>query len=714
MTSITPLVTDSLETAVAEIFARISGPIRLATPLGLGKPYYLLNAIYDVVANDPSKQMTLYTALSLNPPVGKSDLEQRFLTPFVQRLYGRDFPRLKYADANSSDSLPPNIQVQEFYMSSGALLGSQSAQCAYASLNYTHVADALAARQINVVVQKLAQNEQGQYSLSCNTDLTLDILDAMTAQGYAKPLFIGVVDAKLPFIGTEAIIDASRLDIIVTSDTGELTALNVEVQSDATGFNSSDPNSNAIEAIKSIDAKLFAAPRQPVDDIDYAIGLYASTLIKDGGTLQIGIGALADALCHALVLRHTDNVTYRRVLKALDAYIENHPTIKAFGGLEPFEIGLYGCSEMLNEGFRILVQQGIIKRRVVDDAEVMQRINEGNASPEDRQLVQSTGQYLQGAFFLGSPEFYDWLRGIEGTDNTVGMRRISQINSIIGEHYAKEIAKRQHARFFNTCMMATALGGAASETLPDGKVVSGVGGQYNFVSMAHSLPKAKSILMLRSTRTSGGETKSNILWNVPNLTIPRHLRDIYITEYGIADLRFATDSECITAMAQVSDSRFASDLLKSAQDSGKLKGIEDTDEEIQKPQNTPETLLARLEPFRQDGTLPTYPLGSDFTETEQDIVRALGWLKSNTQTTTDKIGAVFDVFFDGMKQSMSDKFSGLLGLYQREDDFDKVEQRVQAAMIRMGYQDKAGNEIEGEDKGGLDAEMFEHALRETL
>ncbi|MDO5770457.1 MAG: acetyl-CoA hydrolase/transferase C-terminal domain-containing protein, partial [Psychrobacter sp.] len=545
MTPNTPLMTDSLETVVTEIFARISGPIRLATPLGLGKPYYLLNAIYDAVAQDPSIQMTIYTALSLNPPAGKSDLERRFLTPFVQRLYGRDFPRLKYADANSSDSLPPNIQVQEFYMSSGALLGSQSAQSAYASLNYTHVADALAARQINVVVQKLAQNGQGQYSLSCNTDLTLDILQAMSAQGYARPMVIGVVDAKLPFIGTEAIIDGNMLDIILTSDAGELTILNPGVHIDAdVGSNHSETkcsesSSNAINTIKDngIDAKLFAAPRQPVDDIDYAIGLYASTLIKDGGTLQIGIGALADALCHALVLRHNDNATYRRVLKALDANIENHPTIKAFGGLEPFEIGLYGCSEMLNEGFRLLVQQGIIKRRVVDDAELMQRINEGRASDEDLQRVQSTGQYLHGAFFLGSPEFYEWLNSLQGTDNTVGMRRISQINAIIGEHYAKEIAKRQHARFFNTCMMATALGGAASETLPDGKVVSGVGGQYNFVSMAHSLPKAKSILMLRSTRTSRGETKSNILWTVANLTIPRHLRDVYITEYGIADLR---------------------------------------------------------------------------------------------------------------------------------------------------------------------------------
>lgn len=43
-----PLIIDSLGIAVAEIFARILGPIRLATPLGLGKPYYPLNAIAEM------------------------------------------------------------------------------------------------------------------------------------------------------------------------------------------------------------------------------------------------------------------------------------------------------------------------------------------------------------------------------------------------------------------------------------------------------------------------------------------------------------------------------------------------------------------------------------------------------------------------------------------------------------------------------------------
>ena len=86
-------------------------------------------------------------------------------------------------------------------------------------------------------------------------------------------------------------------------------------------------------------------------------------------------------------------------------------------------------------------------------------------------------------------------------------------------------------------MMLTTLGAAISDGLADGRVVSGVGGQYNFVAMAHALPGARSMLCVRSTRRKDGRLSSNIVTSYGHCTIPRHLRDIAITEYGIADLR---------------------------------------------------------------------------------------------------------------------------------------------------------------------------------
>jgi hypothetical protein len=44
--------------------------------------------------------------------------------------------------------------------------------------------------------------------------------------------------------------------------------------------------------------------------------------------------------------------------------------------------------------------------------------------------------------------------------------------------------------------------------------------------------------------------------------------------------------------------------------------------------------------LQADGTLPDYPLGSDFTDVEQRLVKALGWLKANTAGTGGKLRTV--------------------------------------------------------------------------
>lgn len=600
-----------LDAAVDWLFARVDGPLRIGAPLALGKPHRLLNALYARVEHDPSRPLQLYTALSLNPPKARGNgLEARFMAPFAQRHFGDDFPRLAYADAIARDALPAHVQVEEFYMQSGALLGSRQAQSSYTSLNYTHAADAVAQRAPQVIVQKVAMRPNDRrLSLSCNNDITQDTLDAMTARGLPRPLLIAEIDPQLPYMGGSATVDVSFFDLVITPP----------------------PPYPA----------LFGLPRQPVGDADYAIGLYASTLVRDGGTLQIGIGTLADALSHALVLRHTDNARYRRVLHALDPQLASHPLVQEIGGVDPFEVGLYGCSEMLNEGFRRLVQTGVIKRKVHDDLALMQRIENGSTLSIDHATLAAEGEYLHGAFYLGSPEFYEWLRTLPDDEcRAIGMRRISEINQLYGGNETLERLQRRHARFFNSCMMATALGAAVSDALDDGRVVSGVGGQYNFVAMAHALPEARSVLMFRAARDDKGQRESNVRWNYGHTTIPRHLRDIYLNEYGIADLRGLTDEDCVHAMTAITEAPFQGGLLQQAQASRKLLAASQPDpQRLQR--NTPQALAAALAPFRADGSLPDYPLGSDFNEIEQVLVKALGWLKANTQTRSDKLRTVW-------------------------------------------------------------------------
>jgi acyl-CoA hydrolase len=609
-----PLRLESLDAAVDALLSRIAGPLKLGAPLGLGKPHRFLNALYARIERDPSRPLHLYTALSLDPPGAGSELEARFLDPFVERIYGKDFPRLAYVAVQKRDALPAHIEVEEFYLQSGALLHSSQAQRRYASLNYTHVAAALADRGMNALVQKVAANaDASRLSLSSNTDLTADAIDAIVARGLPRPVLVAEIDPRLPWIGGSAAVDADFFDIVIAPPAPY--------------------------------PQLFALPRQPVGDIDYAIGLYASALVRDGGTLQIGIGALSDALCHALVLRHVDNAAYRRVLHALDPRIESHPAVLASGGLGPFDRGLFGCSEMVNEGFRLLVERGVIRRLVVDDAALMQRIVDGDATDADRARLEREGQFLHGAFYLGSPAFYDWLRDMpDAGRRRVGMRRVSEVNDLFGDEALQRLQRRE-ARFFNTCMMATALGAAVSDGLADGRVVSGVGGQYNFVAMAHELHDARSALLLRAFRDEDGAAVSNIRWNYGHATISRHLRDLYITEYGIADVLGKVDEDCVVAMAGIADARHQAALVERAKRERKLRADFAPPEAWRR--NTPERLHAALAPFRKDGTLPDYPLGSDFTEVEQRLVRALQWLKAGTASTPGKLRTVLSALAGG-------------------------------------------------------------------
>lgn len=649
----------AVETCIARILERADGDLRVAMPLGLGKPNVLFNALYRRVAADPGLRMTLYTALSLARPHAKSELEKRFLGPFLARHFGADYPDLDYVAAQHANALPANIRVHEFYLQSGAMLGVAQSQRDYISMNYTHVARDIVGAGINLILQLIAvRREAGhtRYSLACNPDVTADLLDRIAAAGAPRPLLVGVVHADLPFIGNEAEVGAEFFDVVLD-----------------------DPTCRQ---------PLFALPREPVDVVEFALGLHASTLVRDGGTLQIGIGALSDALVYALQLRQRNNADYCAALAALGA--GNNDLAKRTGDLVPFQRGLYGASEMVMDGFMQLAVAGVLSRRVYDDyalehalaagviAEILPAdaadqllacgalpafvdarelarlvrfgllpqstqlngdrlvLPDGGTIPADLRAESACaawnralagrrlrdGRYLRGAFYLGSKDFYAWLRGLRGDDfDGLSMTRVSDINQLYGGHETLDALQRRDARFFNTCMMATALGAAVSDALETGQVVSGVGGQYNFVAMAQALEGGRSILLLRSTRDSGGRSHSNILWNYGHTTIPRHLRDIFVTEYGSADLRGKSDQECILAMLAITDGRFQDALATQAKGDGKLRRdfvIPDLWRE-----NTPARLAAALAPLQARGLFPPFPFGSDFTADELALLPAL-------------------------------------------------------------------------------------------
>ena len=561
----------SFSTFTADLFRKFPQRLRVAYPLGLGKPNQLANLIYQHYKKAPESRLEIFSALSLSLPKPKSDVEARFLNPFLRRHFGDNYPELDYVKDIVAQKVPENISVYEFYYQAGVYSHKPEAQKNYVSLNYTFAAQHIFEKNIDAILQLVSKNpETGKYSLSCNPDMTLDVADKYRAAG--KPLMVvGVVHPDLPYMEGDAEVDADFFSAVI--ETPELAQ------------------------------PLFALPKNYVDDVDHMIGWHASQLVADDGTLQIGIGSLSDALVHSMILRHQKNSLY---VELLNRWWQARGIKPDFILSDVFEKGLYGTSEMVMDGFMHLRRSGILKRTVQDFSKDIQR-------------------FLHGAFFLGSKEFYQWLRDLSPTERKgIGMTRVLKINDLYDENEMALRRQRKNARFFNTGMSATLLGEMISDTLEDGQVVSGVGGQYNFVAMSHELAHSRSVLMIRATRGEGEHLKSNILWNASRVTIPRHLRDIIITEYGIADLRFKTDEQVIQAMIEIADARFQHELRETAVKAGKL------DEKYQIPAWAQKNTLENIKAFTQSAqaaAFAPFPFGSDFTKVEEALVFALLELK---------------------------------------------------------------------------------------
>ena len=556
--------------AIAEDIIRDVGTrLVVGLPLGLGKANHIVNALYARAAADRSIDLTFFSALTLEKPKPGNLLEARFIGPVIDRLFG-GYPDLAYVEPLRKGELPSNIRVIEFFFLAGRWLHVPYAQQHYVSANYTHAVPYLLTEGLNVVTQLVAKRVVDgvtRYSLSCNTDTTLDVLRAR-AEGRASFKLIGQVNSELPFMPGAGDLPGEEFSAVLDG--------------------------------AKVDFPLFAPPAEPITDTKYAIGLHSAGLVRDGGTLQIGIGQVGDALAQSLILRHRDASRYMEILKRLAPATEL-ATLQT----GPFEKGLYGLSEMVTEAFVGLIEAGILKREV-------------------------DGAILHGAFFLGPKSFYRALREMTPQQLArVQMMPVSFTNELYGDEETKRAA-RLDARFVNSAMMATLLGGAISDGLEGGRVVSGVGGQYNFVAQAFALSGARSILALDATRQGRAKAQSNIRWIYGHETIPRHLRDVFVTEYGVADLRGKSDADVIAAMLGVADSRFQDELARAAKDAGKLpKGY-------QIPtacrENLPERVARALKPAREAGLLPSFPFGSDFTDVEQRLIPALQTLQDAQHT----------------------------------------------------------------------------------
>ena len=163
--------------------------------------------------------------------------------------------------------------------------------------------------------------------------------------------------------------------------------------------------------------------------------------------------------------------------------------------------------------------------------------------------------------------------------------------------------------------------------------------------MSHALPDARLLMMLRATHDNQDGLKSSIVWSYGHITIPRHLRDIVVTEYGVAELRGQSDSEIIERLIAIADSRFQDGLVRQAKDHGKLAPGYEVPERYRR--NLPQVLEDKLHPWAEAGLLPDFPFGTDFTDDELHIVRALQKLKHASHHPTELVTMAVKTLWEG-------------------------------------------------------------------
>lgn len=668
------IVYDDVKKCVDEVIAYIGKDICFAMPLALGKPVRFINELYRRAKEDPSIKLKIVTALPLEKPFGKSELEKRVLKTIVPKLF-EGVPDLEYMLDYRAGKLPPNVESYEFFSKAGGYLNEPEAQQNHIASNYTHIVRDALDFGVNVFANLVSSQEingKTYYSMSCNTDIVVQGIKEIKerrARG-GKYLLIAEANKNAPFMYGDAVFEANEYDCILQGP--------------------------------DFDYELFGAPKNPVSVADYWIGINTSVLIKDGGTLQVGIGALGDAIVAGLVMRNDHNEVYQEILDRAGLKNRYARLIEEWGDTGIFNQGLYGSSEMFVDAFMQLYKNKILKRQVFDSIPLMKLINQGylaadsippdiidrllemNAissplteddfhflshygilrsgllfangdiidgathystdfsSEENRTAIRNllgekllNGHIILGAFFVGPRSFYKALNDMPEEERKLfAMSGVEKVNQLYGGEELRAL-QRKDARFVNTGMKATLLGAIASDQLENGQVVSGVGGQYNFVSMGHALPDARVIILIKSTKGSGKTLKSNIVFSYGSCTIPKHLRDIIVTEYGIADVRGKPEKEVIAQIINIADSRFQKQLLDQAKKAGKIPMDYEIPPEYRN--NTPERIQELLAPYQAMGYFPPFPFGTDFSPEDLQLAGSLKALNALVSSYPGKV-----------------------------------------------------------------------------
>jgi 4-hydroxybutyrate CoA-transferase len=237
-------------------------------------------------------------------------------------------------------------------------------------------------------------------------------------------------------------------------------------------------------------------------EAEKAIAGYVGTLVRDGDTLQVGVGATSEWCC---VLGTFDN-----------------------------KVDLGWHSETTPRGIIKLIREGVItgKHKTINTGKAVATAC-GGGTREDMDFVN-----MNPLFELRSAEYCLDARVIAQHDNMVA------INSAVAVDFAGQIA--------------------AESVGP--RVISGAGGQTAFAIGSFLSKGGRSISVMTSTTGGGRVSRiTPLLVEGTIVTVPRTISDYVVTEYGIAHLKGKTQRQRALELIAIAHPDFRAGLKKEAE-----------------------------------------------------------------------------------------------------------------------------------------------------
>ncbi len=231
-----------------------------------------------------------------------------------------------------------------------------------------------------------------------------------------------------------------------------------------------------IDHIFEVDEIIDQVPASPLSPAECAIGRFAAEIIEDGATLQMGIGAVPDAVLQALV---------------------HHK-----------HLGVH--TEMWSDGLMDLIERGVV---------------------DNSRKAIHPGKSIS-TFVMGTQRLYDYI-----DDNpSVLQLDVQYVNNV------DVIARNPRVTAINSAVEIDLSGQVCADSIGH-RIISGVGGQMDFIRGASLSDRGKPIIALTS------RSKKGVPRIVPTLkpgagvvTTRAHVQYV-ITEYGVVDLYGKTMNE---------------------------------------------------------------------------------------------------------------------------------------------------------------------------